>query len=108
MADANRGDVADDDIFGWLEEADEVDREERMVDPGTRQFQADQKEGEATETVDMAKADGKGSDTSVGKKEKKAKKEKKEVGKLPTIPDSSTENSQEAAADALKQFFKRS
>ena len=107
--------VADDDIFGWLEEGDEVDREERMTDPSTRQFKVDEAtkgEEAATDTVDMAKADGKTSDTSIGKKAgkkgKKEKKEKKEVGKLPTVPEKSSENSQEAAADALKQFFKRS
>ena len=102
------GSVADDDIFGWLEEADEVDREERLTDPSTRQFKVGDNapDGDpATETVDMGKADGKGSDTSVGKKKKP---EKKEPGKLPPVPTKAPEDSQQAAADALKQFFKRS
>ena len=101
-----RDDVADDDIFGWLEEADEVDREERASDPTTRQYKVGENPEEvATETVDMAKPDDKSGDTAVGKKKKK---EKKEVGKLPPVPEKSSENSQQAAADALKQFFKRS
>ena len=107
---AGGGSVADDDIFGWLEEADEVDREARLTDPTTRQYRigqskkADAEEGEADgggndETVDMAKPDESG-DTKAGK-------EKKEPGKLPPVPEKTTENSQEAAADALKMFFKR-
>lgn len=91
--------VADDDIFGWLEEADEADREERMTDPSTRQFKVDQPAEDNADTVDISK----GSDTSV-----KGKKQKKEPGKLPPVPEKSSENSQQAAADALKQFFKRS
>jgi pSer/pThr/pTyr-binding forkhead associated (FHA) protein len=103
---AASGAVADDDIFGWLEEGDEVDRAERMTDPATRQFRAgDKKKAEVSpegETVDLGN-DEKG-DT------KAAKKKKKEFGKLPPIPDQSKkhDNSQAAAADALKQFFKRS
>ncbi len=101
-APADGGSVEDDDIFGWLEEADEVDREERLTDPSTRHFKVDQTDP-STETVDMANADG--SDTSVGKGKKG--KGKPEPGKLPTAAEKTTENSQQAAADALKQFFKR-
>ena len=104
--------VGDDDISSWLEEADEVDREERLTDPSTRMFKIGEgevaPEGEAgKETVDIAKPNAKGGDTAVEKK-KKEKKEKKEPGKLPPVPDASPENSQDAAADALRQFFKRS
>ena len=74
------------------------------ADPSTRQFKVGEAEEANTETIDMAKPDGKGSDTDVGKKKKK---EKKEPGKLPPVPVKAAENSQEAAADALKQFFKR-
>ncbi len=102
---AGAGDsVDDDDIFGWLEEGDEVDREQRMADPSTRQFKVD--EVTSTDTVDMAKPEG--SDTSVGKKGKKEKKEKKEPGKLPPVPEKAAVDSQAAASEALKQFFKRS
>ena len=101
QASGGKGNLGDDDIFSWLEEGDEVDREERQADPSTRQFKAEEAN---TETVDIAKPDGKGSDTDVGKKKKK---EKKEPGKLPPVPVKASENSQEAAADALKQFFKR-
>jgi predicted component of type VI protein secretion system len=109
-ASAKGGGLGDDDIFGWLEEADEVDREQRLTDPSTRHFKVgdgDQAPSEPNvETVDIAKASEKGSDTSVGKKAKKEKK--KEPGKLPPVPENLRENSQDAAADALKQFFKRS
>jgi len=103
---ANQGRLEDEDIFSWLEEADEVDREFRRADPTTRQYkvEAGEEPGES-DTVDISKADAQGSDTSVGKK---VKKEKKEPGKLPTVPKDQSQNSQEAAADALKQFFKRS
>jgi predicted component of type VI protein secretion system len=97
------GSAVDDDIFSWLEEADEVDRAERMVDPGTRQFHLkDATKVVEGETVDMAKA----GDTSTDKS--KDDKKKKEPGKLPKPPEKDKHaNSQAAAADALRQFFKR-
>ncbi|MCA9269999.1 MAG: FHA domain-containing protein [Planctomycetales bacterium] len=104
---AARGDsLVDDDIFGWLSEADEVERAERMHDPGTRQFKM--ADAEAAETTDTQAVDAAGAnDTSVvGKKEKK-KKEKKEPGKLPPVPEKKLENSQQAAAETLRQFFRR-
>lgn len=101
---ARGGDAVDEDIFGWLEEADEVDRAERMVDPGTRQFQLKEATKVEAETVDL----GKSGDTATGTPEEK-KKEKKEPGKLPKQPEKDKHvNSQAAAADALRQFFKRS
>jgi hypothetical protein len=43
------------------------------------------------------------------KSDTKAAKKKKEYGKLPPVPEAKkTDNSQQAAAEALKQFFKRS
>ena len=96
--------TVDEDIFGWLEEADEVDRAERMVDPGTRQFSLKEATKIEAETIDM----GKSGDTAAGTPEEK-KKEKKEPGKLPKQPEKDKHvNSQAAAADALRQFFKRS
>jgi pSer/pThr/pTyr-binding forkhead associated (FHA) protein len=98
------GKMADDDIFSWLEEADEVDRAERLVDPGTRQFQLkDSVKVADGETVDMGKS---GETTTEAPKEDK---KKKEPGKLPKPPEKDKHvNSQAAAADALRQFFKRS
>jgi pSer/pThr/pTyr-binding forkhead associated (FHA) protein len=97
-------DLGDEDIFGWLSEGDEVDREERMTDPATRQFRMSgiKKKDGATEgeTVDISNAE---------KSDTKAAKKKKEYGKLPPVPEAKkTDNSQQAAAEALKQFFKRS
>lgn len=96
--------TGDDDIFGWLEEADEVDRAERLVDPGTRQFQLKDATKVDGETVDIAKS---GETTTDAPDDKK---KKKEPGKLPKPPAEKDKhvNSQAAAADALRQFFKRS
>lgn len=98
------GAAVDDDITSWLEEADEVDREERKVDPGTRQFRLKEATKVEGETVDMAKAGETSADAPTDDK----KKEKKEPGKLPKLPEKDKHvNSQAAAADALRQFFKR-
>ena len=83
----------DDDIYSWLEEGDEVDREQRMFDPETRQFKLDSEETQAIE--------------SAAAETEEKKPEKKEPGKLPTRVEETPENSQEAARDALRKFFKR-
>lgn len=100
------GSVADDDIFSWLQEGDEVDREERIADPQTRQYKLDKAANPETETVDMGGGETSG-DTTTDATKKKEKEEKKEPLKLPKVPEKKTENSQEAAADALRDFFKR-
>jgi pSer/pThr/pTyr-binding forkhead associated (FHA) protein len=100
--------AVDNDIFGWLEEADEVDRAERMVDPGTRQFQLNKAAKTDGETIDLAKSGETTTDNPKDDK-KKEKEKKKEPGKLPKLPEKDKHvNSQAAAADALRQFFKRS
>ncbi len=106
------GNVGDEDIFSWLDEADEVDREERKSDLTVRQFKMDpsntnaEADGKDSDTIDISAADKSG-DTVAGKTTKGKKEKKKEPGKLPTVPSKTTENSQEAASDALRQFFKR-
>lgn len=100
QAGGGSGSVADEDVFSWLVEGDEVDREARLADPETRQFKMGKSDRADTETVDMGGEAATG-DTNAGKK-------KKEPGKLPKPPSKApTENSQEAAADALREFFKR-
>lgn len=110
-AKAGGGKVGDEDIFSWLDEADEVDREERKTDLTVRQFKMDPSNtnaeaGKDSDTIDISASDKSG-DTVAGKTKKDKKEKKKEPGKLPTVPGKSTENSQEAASDALRQFFKR-
>lgn len=92
--------VSEDDIFGWLQEGDDADREERLADPKTRQYTFTSKELKALQDA------GEGEEEENGDK-KKRKKEKKEPLKLPKAPDKTTENSQEAATEMLRKFFKR-
>jgi pSer/pThr/pTyr-binding forkhead associated (FHA) protein len=94
------------DVGKWLEEADEADREQRLVQPETRQYKLD-------ETDEFAlKKDGEpaGGDTAVAetkeKGKKKSKPEETEPGKLPRDFQRS-KDTKEAAEDMLKRFFKR-
>jgi hypothetical protein len=96
--------VADDDISDWLTGMDEVDRQQRLHQPETRQFKLDdaaraqlEKAAQGTTDTTAAKTD----DTNVPK-------EKKEPGKLPPRPEAKSKSSQEAAANMLKKFFKSS
>jgi len=102
--------IDDSDISDWLEEADEVERKERISDPETRQLKLDEtdqvtlekeierrakerrerpQEVETTELADTKKDDAK----------------KKGPGKLPKPPELETKDSGEAAADVLRRFF---
>ena len=106
-------DVEDNNISSWLEEADEVDRDRRMTEPETRQYQLD--DTDQVEIEGQADADA---DTKVDEPpDKEIKKsgswrfgkssdtEKKEPGKLPKDLKGKPKDSREAAEDMLKKFF---
>ncbi len=119
----------EEDIDGWLEEADEVDRAQKLTDPDTRQYKLDETERVLLEKAEAAKAAQAGKsadskaddeadattdtisgadvteeDTKVGSPKTK---KKREFGKLPDVPNSQSENSRDAAAQVLKDFFNR-
>ena len=94
------------DVSAWLDEADQIDRVRKLSDPDTRQFRfEDAKPGEDDSSIsdsDSTELSVDGSDSSVVKK----KREKKKPGKLPeNFRQKMTENSRDAADDALKRFF---
>lgn len=109
--------ASDADVSSWLEEADEIDRARKAVDPETRQFKLEETDrvalnDAATREVETAKSDtvNKSADDSqvVAATAEGAKKpDKKEFGKLPQKPDQQTANSRDAAAEMLKKFFNR-
>jgi len=90
------------DVGSWLDEADQVDRVRQLSDPETRQFQL----GDGNETIQNVDTDGDevaGNETSA-KQTKRPEKQK--PGKLPeNMKKAMTEDSREAADDALKRFF---
>ncbi len=99
------------DITDWLEEADEVERMQRMTDPDTRQFKFDD-----TDLVQLEKAaaeakgqseDEESEDEPETAVEKLRRMKSKEPGKLPERPGQAATDSREAATNMLKQFFNR-
>lgn len=95
--------LADGDVSRWLEEADDVDREERLADPETRQFKLSDAERAKLEEAARQDAADASEDDADAKKQKKPKK--KEPGKLPPLPEKTAKDSTEAAAQALRKFF---
>jgi len=102
------------DVNAWLDEADQIDRVRKMSDPETRQFQID-RPSEAGSSADSEVAGDDSSELSVSDSSdgiqaaddsKSGKREKKKPGKLPEgYKKAMTENSRDAADDALKRFF---
>jgi predicted component of type VI protein secretion system len=98
------------DVGAWLDEADQIDRVRKLSDPETRQFQIEQTvegagevDGDSTELSvnDSDSASDSTADVKAAKKDKK-----KKPGKLPKdFQKSMTDNSRDAADDALKRFF---
>ena len=93
------------DVSAWLDEADQIDRVRKLSDPDTRQFRFEDSKAsdDGTDTDgDSTELSVDGSDSSVVKK----KREKKKPGKLPeNYRQQMTDNSRDAADDALKRFF---
>ncbi len=91
------------DISGWLDEADQIDRVRQLSDPETRQFQIDASEEASKDDTDSGELSV--SDGAAGKAEGK-RPDKQKPGKLPeALKKAMTENSRDAADDALKRFF---
>jgi pSer/pThr/pTyr-binding forkhead associated (FHA) protein len=92
------------DISDWLEEADEVERQQRL-DPETRQLKLDE-----TDQVTLQKEIERRTKERKERREEVETKEleetkKKGPGKLPKLPDRDTKDSGEAAAEVLRKFF---
>jgi pSer/pThr/pTyr-binding forkhead associated (FHA) protein len=85
------------DVTGWLTEEDEADRERRLADPETRQYQFDQSE---QERLQKAAEEAEKEDAKKGKK-------KKEYGKLPDRPQDKPKDTRDAAERMLKKFFEQ-
>lgn len=98
------------DVSSWLDEADQIDRVRKLSDPETRQFRLDPSAEEvSSDGAAEAKSDSDSTDLSVDDSEdSKVRKrpEKKEPGKLPAdFKKAMTDNSRDAADNALKRFF---
>lgn len=87
------------DVNSWLDEADQIDRVRKLSDPDTRQFRFD--------TVEKAPEGDSGElSTDDTKVPKATKPDKKTPGKLPASSKKAlTDDSREAADNALKKFF---
>ncbi len=93
------------DVNSWLEEADQIDRVRRLADPDTRQFRIDSAEPAADDTKSDTNSEAAASDDSTMTKFKKP--DKKAPGKLPPAVARATNDSKQAADEALKRFFSR-
>lgn len=97
------------DVNAWLDEADQIDRVRKLSDPETRQFRVQ-------DTVEKSQEDSKADsddstelsvdDADSGSSRRGKRPEKQKPGKLPEhLRKVMTENSRDAADDALKRFF---
>jgi pSer/pThr/pTyr-binding forkhead associated (FHA) protein len=90
------GEVAD-----WLDEAEQVEKDKRVADPETRQFQLD----DTSHNLPVPAPTADDGETKALDAPKRP--DKKAPGKLPPRPSTSTKDSREAASDMLKKFFNR-
>jgi len=96
------------DVNTWLDEADQIDRVRKLSDPDTRQFRFDEAAAESDDDTSAQEAADDSTELSVDSDSKiaKIKREKKKPGKLPeNFRQQMTDNSRDAADDALKRFF---
>jgi pSer/pThr/pTyr-binding forkhead associated (FHA) protein len=89
------------DVAGWLDEAEQVEKDKRVADPETRQFHLDDT------SHNLPKPDEDEEDGETKTLEGSKRPDKKSPGKLPPRPSTSGKDSREAAADMLKKFFNR-
>ncbi len=94
------------DVNDWLDEADQIDRVRKLSDPETRQFRLDQN----AEDSDKGETGSDSTELSVSESDdsevRKRPERKKEPGKLPKdYKKAMTDNSRDAADNALKRFF---
>ncbi len=95
------------DVNDWLDEADQIDRVRKLSDPETRQFRLDSGVGDGEEeSKDEGPDSGDLSVSESTKPKRPDKKDKKAPGKLPAdMKKAMTDNSRDAADNALKRFF---
>lgn len=100
------------DVSAWLDEADQINRVRKLSDPETRQFRLDQaKTDESSDSGDTQENSSDTSDLSVNdpKEDSTVRKrpdKKQKPGKLPAgMKKAVTDNSRDAADNALKRFF---
>ena len=95
------------DISSWLNEADLIERKKKLGEPETRQLKLDETmQASVDETSNSQQSESK-DEPSTAERIRELRAEKKEPGKLPKhLKQSATTNdSREAAGDALKRFF---
>ena len=104
--------LAENDIASWLEEGNVTAEGGRMDDTSTRHFKViDEMLDSSLDGEDVDDSD----DTTIMSvpaldettADPKKKKKKKEYGKLPPQSSKDSESSQDAASDAIKQYFNR-
>lgn len=98
------------DVSAWLDEADQIDRVRKLADPETRQFRIEEEleakgeTGPGSEAGDSTELSVDDADSGSGQKRKRPEKQK--PGKLPEgLRKNMTDNSRDAADNALKRFF---
>ena len=106
--------LAENDIASWLEEGNVTADGGRMDDTSTRHFKVTNEMLDSS--PDNEDVDDSGDttimsvpalDETTADPTKKKKKKKKEYGKLPPRSATNSESSQDAASDAIKQYFNR-
>ena len=101
------------DVSSWLDEADQIDRVRKLSDPETRQFRLDQVANDDSGAKLEGDSDSNAGDSSElsvsdadASKRKTPERKKQKPGKLPKdFQKAMTDNSKEAADNALKRFF---
>lgn len=99
------------DVNDWLDEADQIDRVRKLSDPETRQFRLETGVTASDDSsVEVQETDTDSTELSVNdtsdKSARKRPEKSKEPGKLPTdMKKAMTDNSRDAADNALKRFF---
>jgi hypothetical protein len=92
------------DVSDWLDEADQIDRVRKLSDPETRQFQLEQVGEQSSAGIDES-GELSVSESTADSIRKRPDKNKK-PGKLPdSVKREMTDNSRDAADNALKRFF---
>ncbi len=96
------------DVSSWLDEADQIDRVRKLSDPETRQFQLEKLDEDSSSddtgdnSDDLSVSESDSDDSKIRKRPDKAQK----PGRLPeNLKKAMTDNSRDAADNALKRFF---
>jgi len=104
--------VEEDDVSGWLEEADELDKTRQQLsvnDPETINVQMDKTQQIVLKRGSDEAEEEKAGDTidAVGETKVPGKDKKAQPGKLPPSAADDTKDSREAASNMLRKFFNR-